>query len=202
MSNKSKKSKPAPLKNWLTVGGAIVSLGGLFAFAFLLFIDLFAHHGNPYLGILAYVVAPGFILTGLAVGAWGAWRHHQQLQKVNPLEAAHELSINLTRPRDRNIAVWFTVTAMLFLMLTAFGSYQTYHYSESVQFCGQVCHTPMKPEFTAYQASPHARIDCVECHVGKGAEAFVKAKLNGIHQLKGVITGNYHRPVETPVRNM
>ncbi len=87
-------------------------------------------------------------------------------------------------------------------MLTAFGSYQTYHYSESVHFCGQVCHTPMKPEFTAYQASPHAKVDCVACHVGKGADAYLKAKINGVHQLIGVLTGNYHRPIQTPVRNL
>lgn len=203
MNAKAKKpAKPAPLKNWLTVSGAVVALGGLFAFVFLLSIDLFAHHGNPYMGILAYVVAPSFIMGGLIVAFVGAWRHHKQLQKVAPKEAAHELSIDLTRPRDRRIAAWFTVGAGLFLMLTAFGSYHTYHYSESVQFCGQVCHVPMKPEFTAYQASPHAQLDCVACHVGKGAEAYVKAKLNGIHQLKGVLTGDYHRPIQTPVRNL
>jgi nitrate/TMAO reductase-like tetraheme cytochrome c subunit len=202
MNHKPRHKKPAPLRNWLTVGGSIVSLGGIFAFAFLLFIDLFSHHGNPYMGILAYVIAPGFILGGLAIAFWGAWRRHRQLEKSDPAEAAHELSIDLTRPHDRKIAAAFTIGAMLFLMLTAFGSYQTYHYSESVQFCGQVCHTPMKPEFTAYQASPHARIDCVECHVGKGAEAFVKAKLNGVHQLKGVLTGDYHRPIDAPVHNM
>jgi hypothetical protein len=202
MNDKNQSKTVAPLKNWLTVGGGVVALAGLFAFLFLFSIDLFAHHGNPYMGILAYVVAPGFILGGLAVATFGAWRHHRELKKVDPLKAAHELSINLNRPRDRKIATWFTIGAGLFLMLTAFGSYHTYHYSESVQFCGQVCHVPMKPEFTAYQASPHANIDCVACHVGEGAEAFVKAKLNGVHQLIGVITGDYNRPIKTPVRQM
>ncbi len=85
-------------KNWLTVTGAIISLGGLFAFAFLFFIDLFAHHGNPYMGILAYVIAPGFILGGLGLAIFGAWRHLQRLKKI---DGAHEISIDLTRPRDR-----------------------------------------------------------------------------------------------------
>jgi len=60
----------------------------------------------------------------------------------------------------------------------------------------------MKPEFVAYQASPHAKVRCVECHVGSGAGAYVEAKFNGMHQLYGVVTGHYNRPIETPVANM
>jgi hypothetical protein len=198
MNEKTKASgKQKVLKNWISLSGVLISAGGIFAFVFLMLIDLFAHHGNPYMGILAYVIAPGFILGGIALSLIGAWLHRRRLRKVD-----YQISIDLSRPRDRRIAATFTVVAMIFLMLTAFGSYQTYHYSESVQFCGQVCHTPMKPEFTAYLASPHAKIDCVECHVGKGAEAYLKAKINGVHQLKGVLTGDYHRPIATPVRNM
>ena len=65
MSDEPKIPRKSSLKNWLTVTGAIVSLGGVFAFAFLFFIDTFAHHGNPYMGILAYVIAPGFIIGGI-----------------------------------------------------------------------------------------------------------------------------------------
>jgi hypothetical protein len=195
----TRTKKPTSLKNWLTIGGAIIATGGVFAFAFLFFIDVFAHHGNPYMGILAYIVAPGFVVLGAALAVVGAWREHRKHTRP---DKAYEVSIDLSRPRDRKIATVFTICAALFLMVTALGSYQTYNYSESVQFCGQVCHTPMKPEFTAYQASPHAKIQCVECHVGKGAEAYLKAKINGVHQLKGVITGDYHRPILTPVRNM
>jgi hypothetical protein len=60
----------------------------------------------------------------------------------------------------------------------------------------------MNPEFTAYQHSPHARVPCVECHIGQGARAFVKAKLNGVHQLVCTMTGNFDRPIKTPVRNL
>ena len=181
----------------MTVSGAIVSLGGLFAFVFLFFIDIFAHHGNPYMGILAYVIAPIFIFGGLGLAIIGAILHRRRLKRTN-----YEISIDLTRPRDRKVAAFFVIFAAVFLMLTAFGSYQTYHFSESTMFCGQTCHTPMKPEFTAYQASPHAKVDCVACHVGKGAEAYLKAKINGVHQLKGVITGDYNRPIQTPIRNL
>ena len=194
--------RPIPLKNWMSVTGLIIAGGGLFAFLFLFSIDLISHHGNPYMGILAYVIAPGFMIFGLALAGAGAWRHHRALRDFNPKEAAHELTIDLTRPSDRKLAGFFVSAAAIFIMLTAFGSYQTYHYTESVQFCGQTCHAPMKPEFTAYLNSPHARVDCVACHVGEGAEAYVKAKLNGVHQLVGVMTDKYHRPIKAPVHNL
>ncbi len=45
-------------------------------------------------------------------------------------------------------------------------SVYAWDYTNSPQFCGTACHT-MPPEFTAYQLSPHARIACVECHIGR-----------------------------------
>jgi hypothetical protein len=110
--------------------------------------------------------------------------------------------INLSRARDRRVLGVFVVCGVVFLLLTAIGSNRTYHYTESVQFCGQACHVPMKPEFTTYQQSPHARVECTACHVGEGAEWYIKSKINGVHQLVGVITDNYHRPIRTPLKNM
>jgi nitrate/TMAO reductase-like tetraheme cytochrome c subunit len=42
-----------------------------------------------------------------------------------------------------------------------------WEYTNSPEFCGTACHT-MPPEYTAYLTSPHARIDCVDCHIGEG----------------------------------
>jgi nitrate/TMAO reductase-like tetraheme cytochrome c subunit len=96
----------------------------------------------------------------------------------------------------------FVASAVVFLLLTAIGSTRTYHYTESVQFCGQACHTPMKPEFTTYQHSPHARVQCTACHVGPGSSAYVKSKINGVRQLYCTLTGNFDRPIKTPVKNL
>jgi nitrate/TMAO reductase-like tetraheme cytochrome c subunit len=196
------RKAPGAFHNWISLIGLIISAGGIFAFILLFAIDIFAHDGNPYMGLLAYVVAPFFMLLGAAIAIFGAWLHRKRLRKSGVETGPPAFSIDLSRKRDRHVLAGVAVGAILFLLLTAFGSYQTYSYSESVQFCGQACHTPMKPEFVAYQHSPHARIDCVECHVGHGAEAYVKAKINGVHQLIGVITGNYDRPIKTPIPNL
>ncbi|HTI98579.1 MAG TPA: NapC/NirT family cytochrome c [Dongiaceae bacterium] len=190
------------LRNWLSFAGGVVALGSFFAFLLLSALDLFAHFRNPYVGILAYVIAPGFLFLGLFMIFGGVWIQRRHARQAAPNALPGVLAIDLSRPRDRRTLRIFIVCSVVFLLCTAIGSYQTYHLSESVQFCGQACHTPMKPEFTAYLNSPHARVACVECHVGNGAKAFVAAKLNGVHQLVGVLTDHYQHPIATPIRNL
>ena len=77
-----------------------------------------------------------------------------------------------------------------FSLISAVGSYKAYEFTDSVQFCGQLCHTVMHPEFTAYQASPHARVACVECHVGSGAE--LVCEVEAVGRAPGVLHGDGH----------
>ena len=89
-----------------------------------------------------------------------------------------------------------------FLLISALGSYQTYEYTESVQFCGQACHTVMKPEMTAYLHGPHARVACAQCHIGPGATWYVRSKLSGTYQVYATLFNKYPRPIPTPVKNL
>ena len=54
---------------------------------------------------------------------------------------------------------------------------------------------PMHPQFTALQNASHARVACVECHIGEGARGFVRAKLSGVRQLVHVATNSFPRPI-------
>jgi nitrate/TMAO reductase-like tetraheme cytochrome c subunit len=198
----SPSQRPHPLKNWVSLSGAVIAFGSCFAFLLLFAIDLFARQGNPYMGILTYVVAPAFLILGLFLMGLGAWIQRRHSRKPAPSPRVHSVTIDLSRSRDRRGLAGFVIGSVIFLLCTALGSYRTYHYTESVQFCGQACHTPMNPEFTAYQNSPHARVACAECHVGPGAAGFLKAKINGVHQLYCTLTGNYQRPIKTPVKNL
>jgi nitrate/TMAO reductase-like tetraheme cytochrome c subunit len=187
-------------RNWLSLAGLVIAAGSLFAFLLLFAIDIFARRSNPYLGILTYVVAPGFSALGVILAVIGAWIQRRHAAAAG--ETPHRLVIDLNRRRDRRILVGFCLASVLFLLLTAIGSNRTYHYTESVQFCGLACHTPMKPEYTAYLNSPHARVECTDCHVGPGASAYLKSKINGVHQLIGVVRNNYERPIKTPIKNL
>ena len=55
------------------------------------------------------------------------------------------------------------VLTVVNLAIVAVAGLGALHYMETDQFCGQVCHVPMKPEFTAHQLPPHASVDCVTC---------------------------------------
>jgi nitrate/TMAO reductase-like tetraheme cytochrome c subunit len=197
MSNppEDKPGRPGLHRNWFSLAGMVIAGASFFAFLLLFALDFFSKKGNPYMGILAYLVAPGFTFLGVSLMALGHWlqlRHERRTQAG----AAHaKLTIDLARPRDRKLLAGFVAGTIGFLFLTALGSYETYHYTESVQFCGQACHTPMEPQFVTYQNSAHARVDCVECHVGSGAGAYVKTKINGVRQLACMILENFDRPI-------
>ena len=52
--------------NWITAVGAVLAIGALFSFALLVAIDFSESNKNPYLGILTYLVAPIFLIAGIA----------------------------------------------------------------------------------------------------------------------------------------
>mgnify|MGYP002378634226 CR=1 FL=1 len=187
-------------RNWLSAGGAMLATAAFFAFLLLFAMDVFARQSNPYVGILAYIVAPVFFFGGSAMMFWGFRIHRRHIASGDA--ASHPLIIDLTRTRDRRLLQFFVSGAVAFLLVTAIGVTQTYHYTESTHFCGETCHEPMHPEFTTYQISPHARVGCVDCHVGEGARYYLEAKLNGVHQLVATALDNYQRPIPTPVKNL
>jgi len=205
----STESKPEPLprlgvfRNWLSLSGLVIMLGSLFAFILLSLIDTLAHVANPYIGILTYLVSPVFLFFGLALAVLGVLLRRRRARKAGLIPGTlPAFQVDLSRPRDRKLLGWFLLASTLFLLVTAVLSYHTYHFSESTQFCGQACHTVMQPELVTYQHGPHARVSCVECHIGPGAEWFVKAKISGTYQVYAVAFNKYPRPVPTPIKNL
>ena len=197
---------PAParrtsvFRNWLSLTGLVIIVGSVFSFILLFLLDAFAHYSNPYVGILTYLVAPGFLVIGLLLGAVGAFLRHRQIVKyAGPFPP---IRIDLSKMRDRRMFGFFLLAAVIFLLVSAIGSYQSYHYTESVQFCGQACHGVMKPEYVTYSHSPHARVACAECHIGKGATWYVRSKLSGSYQVYATAAKKYPKPIPTPVKNL
>lgn len=185
------------LRNWLSLTGMVLAAAALFAFALLVSIDLFAAHANPYTGILAYVVAPMFLLMGVGLVVLGYVLESRKIRKSAPgAPSLFVLHVDLSRKRDRRLMVGFVACSFVFLFVTAFGSYETYHLMETNSFCGETCHTSMEPEFKAYQHSAHAQVDCVACHIGPGTTAYIRTKVNGVKQLYHQILGDFDRPIE------
>jgi nitrate/TMAO reductase-like tetraheme cytochrome c subunit len=186
------------LRNPISLAGlalVIVSLANIFLFVL---IDAIAVRPSPYVGILAYVVAPGFLAFGLFLMLVGVLLERRK--KVAP--TAFYPRIDLNDKAQRSAVISFGTFLLVFVMVSTAGSYKAYEYTESVQFCGQACHTPMNPEYTAYQVSPHAHVPCVECHVGSGAGSYVRSKVSGTRQLIALTLNTFPRPIPTPVHNL
>jgi hypothetical protein len=60
----------------------------------------------------------------------------------------------------------------------------------------------MHSVYVRYQASPHANVDCVQCHIGGGVKYFARAKFDGMKSLLYIITDSYPRPIASPVENL
>lgn len=93
----------------------------------------------------------------------------------------------------------YAVLGALTLALLIGGAY-AWDYTNSPTFCGTSCHT-MPPEYAAYQASPHARIACVECHIGRefiGNQIFRKA--GDVRHIVAMTFQTYEYPIR--VRGM
>ncbi len=189
------------VRNWVSLAGAVLAMGAVFAFVLLFFVDIFAQHANPYMGILAYVVAPAFFFGGLTLVLLGHWIQRRQKKKTGLEAGALRLNIDLSKKRHRSLLLLFAMASVCFLFLTAFGSYQTYHLTETNSFCGETCHEPMEPQFVAYQTSAHAQVACVACHVGPGATEYVKTKVNGVRQLYHTVLGDFDRPIRLHQRD-
>lgn len=178
---------------------ALISLGLIiFTFTLALFFDL----GSSYIGLFIYIIFPMVLVVGLILIPIGIFFERKRIKRKGIKDVSTWPRIDLNDSRYRNAFLIFVLTTFVFIFLSAIGTYEAYHYSESVEFCGTLCHKVMEPEYVAYQNSPHARVACVECHVGPGVDWFVRSKLSGLYQVYAVTTGIYPRPIPTPVKSL
>lgn len=188
------------VRNPISLIGFALAAVALINILFLFIIDLTTDRPSPYVGILAYMVAPGFFILGLVLVPLGIW-YDRRRRRLQPGHSKY-MRIDFSDPGHRGAIAFFLSFVVVFVLMSAVGSYRAYEFTDSVQFCGQLCHSVMNPEFTAYQLSPHARVACVDCHVGAGATWYVRSKLSGARQVFATAFNTYPRPIPTPVHNL
>lgn len=202
LTNNRNMKLPPSSKNWLTIIGSIIAVINLALIILLFIISTIFNKGNTNLGLFIYIILPGFMIMGLLLIPIGIIRERRRIRRSGVKEESKFPKIDLNDPRHRNAFIIFTVTTIIILFLSTLGSFKAFHITESVEFCGTLCHQVMEPEYTAYQNSPHANVACVDCHVGSGASWYVKSKISGLHQVYSVITKSYPTPIETPVHDL
>jgi hypothetical protein len=193
---------PSLFRNYISFVGAAITAAAFVSVVLLFGVEITARQENPYLGILTYIILPSILLLGLLIIVLGLLIERRRRHKGTPTDIAAYPRLDLNDPRARRAFFIFLFFTFLFVSASAFGSYKAYEYTESVSFCGETCHTVMKPEHVAYQAGAHARVGCVGCHVGPGAGWYVRSKLSGAYQLYSVTFNKYSRPITTPVHNL
>jgi hypothetical protein len=187
-------------QNPVTLTGAVLttsSAGTLIAFWVYDF--LLPGPPHPYIGILIFLILPGVFVFGLLLIPIGiVLRRHALLKRGELLDVYP--AVDLRQPLVRRGLLSVTIFTAVNILIFGTASYRGVAYMDSSQFCGQTCHTVMEPEFTAYQGSPHAHVECVECHIGPGAGWFVRSKLSGVRQVFAVSFHTYPTPIHAPVK--
>jgi nitrate/TMAO reductase-like tetraheme cytochrome c subunit len=184
---------PAAVRNPVSLVGIAIATATAWVFLALLAFDLFGYIANPYLGLLLFVAVPAAFVAGLLlipIGTWRASRHSGETHDWPVLD--------LRDPRQRSLTVTILALTFVNVLIVSIAAFGSVHYMETTEFCGTTCHTTMEPEYVAHQQGPHARIACVECHVGPGAGPLIASKLAGTRQLIQVLTNNVPKPVPAP----
>jgi len=189
--------------NVISLIGTALAVASLVLMACLFAMEQFGFEGGPYIGILTYLILPVIFVTGLLLIPIGAVLYRRKLRKLHGSETTTALPVfDLNNPHTQRWMLIFIGATMLNIVVLASATYKGVEIMESVEFCGLACHSVMEPEHTAHQRSPHSRVACAECHIGPGADWFVKSKLDGAWQLVSVAFDLYPRPIPTPLHDL
>lgn len=196
-----KRLFPSSFYNPVTLAGAAIAVVSFGLVLFLMLLETMSGTPKPYMGIIAFVILPTIMMLGLVVAILGIIREHRR-ERAGKAHGLHLPPIDMNNPKHRRAFLLVALGTILLLLFSAFGSFKAYEHTDSDQFCGETCHQVMEPEYTAYQYSPHARVGCVKCHIGPGADWFVRSKISGTYQVYAVTFNKYPRPIPTPIENL
>jgi len=189
-------------QNPLSILGAVFTTSSaLTLISFWFFEILQARPLAPYAGIVFFLVLPGVFVLGLLLVPLGLLLRRRALRRAGSLPAQYP-KVDLHHPVIRRAAALVALATALNVVILGVASYLGIEYMDSAQFCGQTCHTVMQPEYAAYRDSPHSRVACVECHIGEGANWFVRSKISGVRQVFAVSLHTYSTPIPSPVKHL
>ena len=177
----------------LAMVGIALTTASAIVFIALVIAMLLGMFHNPYAGLLVFIAVPAVFVMGLLLIPIGMAKQRRLLSR-SP-EAGDWPVVDFRQSRTRRVALSIATLTAVNLVIVLIAGYGTLHWMESPQFCGQVCHEPMHPQYTAWQNAPHSKVACVQCHIGEGGAAFIHYKTAGLRQLIHVVTNNYPRPI-------
>ena len=190
-------------RNALSLAGTALALASLVLIISLVVIQLLGYEGGPYLGIVVFLVLPALAIIGLIMIPVGSLLWRRKVRKTPEGQDIPPFPVfDLNDKKTQKWALIFVGITIVNVVILSGATFKGIHYMESVEFCGLACHSVMEPEHTAHARSPHSRVACADCHIGPGADWFVKSKLDGAWQLVSVNLGLYPKPIPTPLHDL
>jgi len=190
--------------NWVGSLGVALTTTAFVLFLFIEVLRLLGIVTSSYIGLVSYLALPALFVLGLILipVGWGILRRATGKTTQELLDERFDPSeLETGALGSRIVRMIFLLTLVNILFLGA-GTARMLHFMETPKFCGTACHGVMEPEWTTYQASPHAHVRCVDCHVGEGAGALIDSKINGLKQMISATFDLYERPIPTPVHQL
>ncbi len=184
--------------------GVVLTTSSFVTFIILELARIIGVFTSAYAGLVTYLLFPAVFILGLVLIPIGWY-----LRKKDTGLSGKELLAESFADPDTKIGffgstvfrtiVIFTLINITFMTMA--GS-RMLNFMDTPRFCGTACHSVMNPEWVTYQDSPHARVACVECHVGEGVGALIDSKINGTWQMISVTFDLLQRPIPTPVHQL
>jgi hypothetical protein len=118
---------------------------------------------------------------------------------INMRRARSRKQANMNIKLGKRTLVLGTLTTVLAVLagVAIFGAIgiKGWEYSNSNEFCAVMCHNVHPEEIAAHKQGAHARVNCVECHMGRNSTLHLMAlKPTHFKELWGMIAG-YERPI-------
>jgi hypothetical protein len=189
------------LRHPVSIVGALITTAAAVVFLTLTVAAAAGLFANPYAGLVIFVALPAIFVLGLLLMPLGQWLMRRKLRR-DPTASTDWPVLDFRNASVRRTALGITALTAVNIAILLLAGYGSLRWMESPSFCGQTCHTPMHPQYTAWQQTTHSRVACVQCHVGEGARSFVRYKLAGVRQLVHVIGNNYPRPIPASLADL
>ena len=83
-----------------------------------------------------------------AIRAWlGLRLERRRARRLAEAKQAWRPALDLTKPRHKRLLAAFVLGGFGFVVVSILGAHRAYVFTESTEFCGTLCHTPMQPQY-------------------------------------------------------
>ena len=178
--------------------GLLIFVVGFGASCVALVIDVLEEEQRAYQGLLTFILYPGVMFLGLLVVSTGLILERRRTRALTVAHREWTPALDVKKRRHQWMLFAMVAFGASFVMASVVGAYRAYEFTESEEFCGSLCHTPMEPQYVAHQNSSHASIHCTQCHVGPGVRGYMNAKISGLRQLYQMVGASYPAPIFAP----